>query len=56
MDKVAERLKEIAELIKRTGNPDKYKLELDKLLGTELEDRNEFAEQVYEESRNNYDQ
>ena len=47
---VEKRLKEIAAELKRTGNYAKYEKEMDRLLGTEMEERDEEAEKRWEGS------
>jgi len=53
---IKKRLEEIAAEIKSGQSPAKYKLEIDKLLNTELGERDEVAEAVYEAQRNNSDE
>lgn len=48
---VEDRLKEIGEAISRGAKPESFQAEIDKLLGTEMEDRDEIAEATWE---NNY--
>jgi hypothetical protein len=45
---VTKRLAEIAKLIKAGAAPKKFEKELDRLLGTELEERDEEAEEKWE--------
>lgn len=45
---VPKRLAEIAKLIKAGASPKKFEKEIDKLLGTEMEERDEEAEAKWE--------
>lgn len=48
MTDVKKRLDEIAKLIRGGANPKKFEKEIDRLLGTELEERDEEAEEKWE--------
>lgn len=45
----SERLAEIAALIKAGADPESFKNEIDKLLGTEVAERDEIADSVWED-------
>ena len=50
MTDVSKRLDEIALAIKRGEDPSKFEAEMNRLLGTEMEDRDSEVEAVFEDS------